>query len=84
MYRVFWVSRTAEAACKRFPSDVREALHAMIASLAENPHPEGCLKLTGSGGWRVRVARSYRLVYEIDRAERTVTLLEFGDRKNIY
>jgi mRNA interferase RelE/StbE len=32
-----------------------------IRELAINPRPSGCLKLTGRGGWRIRIG-DYRVV----------------------
>jgi mRNA interferase RelE/StbE len=54
-----------------------------IYALAEEPRPPGCRKLKGDPGWRVRVG-DYRIVYEVDDASRTVTVLRVGHRKEIY
>jgi len=54
-----------------------------IRELAINPRPPGCLKLTGREGWRIRVG-DYRVVYEIDDKERTVTVLHVGHRRDVY
>ena len=40
-------------------------------------------KLTGREGWRPRVSL-YRLIFEIDDAERFVTNVHKGHRKNIF
>ena len=40
---------------------VRDAIRA----LAQDPRPQGCLKLAAREGWRVRVG-DYRVVYETD------------------
>lgn len=36
-----------------------------LISLAENPKPQGSLKLTGRNGYRLRIG-DYRIIYEID------------------
>ena len=54
-----------------------------IRELAINPRPSGCLKLTGRGGWRIRVG-DYRVVYEIDDKGRTVTVFHVGHRRDVY
>jgi mRNA interferase RelE/StbE len=54
-----------------------------IYALAEEPRPPGCGKLKGDPGWRVRVG-DYRIVYEVDDASGTVTVLRVGHRKEIY
>jgi mRNA interferase RelE/StbE len=58
---------------------VRDATRA----LAQDPRPHGCLKLTAREGWRVRVG-DYRVVYEIDDQQRTVTVLHVGHRREVY
>jgi mRNA interferase RelE/StbE len=54
-----------------------------IAGLGEDPRPHGSRKLVGRDGWRIRVGR-YRVIYEIDDAQRFVTILHVGHRKDIY
>ena len=58
---------------------VRDAIRA----LAQDPRPQQCLKLTGREGWRVRVG-DYRVVYEIDDQQHTVTILHVGHRREVY
>jgi mRNA interferase RelE/StbE len=41
-----------------------------ICALAQDPQPQGCLKLAAREGWGVRVG-DYRVVYEIDDQQRT-------------
>jgi mRNA interferase RelE/StbE len=55
----------------------------LISGLAEMPRPQGCLKLTGRAGWRIR-AGDYRVIYEVDDKNRTVTVLDIGNRRDIY
>ena len=54
-----------------------------IDALSDNPRPQGCLKLTGRPGWRIRVG-DYRVIYEVDDPNRTVTVVDVGNRKEIY
>ncbi|HII06448.1 MAG TPA: type II toxin-antitoxin system RelE/ParE family toxin [Methanotrichaceae archaeon] len=54
-----------------------------IRSLSNNPRPSGCLKLRGREGWRIRIG-DYRVIYEIDEAQQTVTVLHVGHRQNVY
>jgi mRNA interferase RelE/StbE len=58
-------------------------LKSSINALGDNPRPQGCLKLTGRPGWRIRVG-DYRIIYEIDDPNRTVTVIDVGNRKEIY
>jgi len=55
-----------------------------LKALSENPRPSGCNKLTGSKrDWRIRVG-SYRIIYEIDDAEKVIRVMRIGNRRNIY
>ena len=55
-----------------------------IASLAHNPRPPGCEKLSGQTDlYRVRIG-SFRVVYEIVDQVLLVTVIKMGHRKNIY
>lgn len=55
-----------------------------IRTLAEDPRPLGCEKLTGQERYRVRQGR-YRIVYSIEDKELTVwVVMKVGHRKDIY
>ena len=54
-----------------------------IETLAENPRPPGCEKLTGHERYRLRQGR-YRIVYSIQDDELTVWVVKVGHRKHIY
>ncbi len=54
-----------------------------IRDLANNPRPAGCLKLTGREGWRIRIG-DFRVLYEIDDRERSVTIVHVGNRRDVY
>jgi mRNA interferase RelE/StbE len=54
-----------------------------IRDLGEDPRSQGCSKLTGREGWRVRV-EDYRVISEIDDAGQCVTVLHVGHRKDVY
>jgi len=60
-------------------ADVRDA----IRSLAQEARPLGCRKLTGRDGWRIRVG-DFRIVYDVDDTQRTVTVLHVGHRRDVY
>jgi mRNA interferase RelE/StbE len=61
----------------------RQRIVARIRSLARDPRPLGSQKLTAREQYRVRQG-AYRIVYEIDGAERTVTVFKIGHRKGAY
>jgi mRNA interferase RelE/StbE len=54
-----------------------------IATLAENPRPPSCEKLTGQERYRLCQWR-YRIVYSIQDDELTVWVVKVGHRKHIY
>ncbi len=56
---------------------------AAIESLADNPRPPGCTKLSGRPAWRIRIG-SYRVIYEIHDDRLTVLVVSIGDRKEVY
>ena len=62
--------------------DLRKIL-SRIKSLAADPRPPGCEKLTGQDRYRLRQGR-YRIVYAVQDEERTVTVVKVGHRKDIY
>ena len=62
----------------------RQRVVARISSLAENPHPAGCQKLSGlHERYRIR-AGDYRIVYGIFHQERVVQIVRVGHRKDVY
>ncbi len=62
----------------------RRRLVACIGSLAQDPRPQGCEKLSGQINlYRVR-SGNYRVVYEIQDQIVRVTVIKIGHRKDIY
>lgn len=54
-----------------------------IQGLSDDARPPGCEKLSGRDYYRVRQGR-YRVLYEIEDAERVVTVVKIGHRKDVY
>ena len=54
-----------------------------IQSLAREPRPPGCEKLSGQERYRVRQG-VYRLIYEIHDEVLTVVVVKIGDRREVY
>lgn len=54
-----------------------------IINLADDPRPHGYKKLKGEDGYRIRIGR-YRVIYEIDEKEKTITIVDADHRKDIY
>ena len=51
--------------------------------LAEDPHGQGCEKLTGQDRYRVRQG-SYRIIYEIQDDVLVVVVVKVGHRRDVY
>ncbi len=61
-----------------------ESVLEKIQNLADEPRPDGVVKLKGSDNeYRIRVG-DYRVRYEIDDESQLVQLLQCKHRKNIY
>ncbi len=77
------ILRRAQKALARLPKRDYERVRDAIRALAENPRPPGARKLRDREGWRIRVG-VYRVIYEIDDANRIITVLDIGHRGDIY
>ena len=64
------------------PADRRRVVD-RIESLAEDPRPRGCEKLTGGARYRVRQG-SQRVLYEVDDESQIVTVVKIGHRRDVY
>ena len=61
----------------------RRRLVQKIRSLAVDPRPPGCQKLSGSEKYRVRQG-VYRIVYSIEDFRLVVTVIRVAHRREIY
>jgi len=77
------ILRRAQRELQRLPHEDYERVREAIRALAQNPRPAGCLALTGRAGWRIRVG-NYRVIYEINDVQHTVTILHVGHRRDVY
>jgi mRNA interferase RelE/StbE len=77
------ILRRAQKDFAQLPAGVYERVRDAIRGLGQNPRPPGCLKLTGRDGWRIRVG-DYRIIYEIDDRQQSVTILHIGHRHDVY
>ncbi len=83
MYRVL-LERSAEKDLTRLSAEIHDRVIAVIQTLALNPRPSGCRKLTGSkNDWRIRVG-DYRVVYEIADSVRIVRVNRVRHRGGVY
>jgi len=77
------VLRRAQKELAQIPHGDYERVVEAIRDLAENPRPAGCRKLAAREGWRIRVG-DFRVIYEIDDGQRSVTVLHVGNRRDVY
>ena len=68
---------------QRINEPVHTKIRRAIRSLAEDPRPNGCKKLKGREGYRIRIG-NYRVIYEIFDDILLVEIVNLGDRKDVY
>lgn len=54
-----------------------------IESLAQDPRPAGCEKLSAEDKYRIRQG-DYRVVYQVEDDTREVTVFKIGHRREVY
>lgn len=78
------VAKSVQKQLDELPSDVKERIAEKIKNLADEPRPDGVVKLKGSDNeYRSRVG-DYRVRYEIDDENQVVQLLQCKHRKDVY
>ena len=83
MYEVYLES-AAERDLRRLPADIFHRIIPRLQTMAEDPRPPGCRKLTGSeNDWRIRIGE-YRVIYEIDEGQRVVRVFRIRHRREAY
>jgi mRNA interferase RelE/StbE len=65
------------------PKADRKRLAARMGGLAANPRPPGPEKLSGEEKYRIRQG-DYRVLYLIEDARSTVTIVKIGHRREVY
>ncbi len=68
---------------RELPKTAKRRIDAQLLKLEEGPYGRGVTKLTGSDSFRMRVG-DYRIVYEIVRMKRLVTVSRISHRKDAY
>ncbi len=78
------MKRSAEKELKTVSSSDLKWIVDRIRSLAQQPRPSGCEKLSGeSERYRIRQG-DYRIVYGIDDAARLIEVVKIGHRREVY
>jgi mRNA interferase RelE/StbE len=65
------------------PKNDLQRIMERIGSLAENPRPVGCEKLSGQEKYRIRQG-DYRIIYSIQDTQLTVWVVKVGHRREVY
>jgi mRNA interferase RelE/StbE len=65
------------------PNNSLQRIMDRIGSLAENPRPVGCEKLSGQEKYRIRQG-DYRIIYSIQDTQLTVWVVKVGHRREVY
>ena len=81
-YRIL-ILRRAQKELANLPLHSYDRVKRAILDLALEPRPGHSRKLVSREGWRIRVG-DYRVIYEIDDSEKTITVLHVGHRRDVY
>ncbi len=74
---------SAEKELRNLPREVIARIVPVLRDLADDPRPHGCVKLSGSQSWRIRVG-DYRIIYDIADDARQIDVLHIGHRRDVY
>ena len=77
------ILRSAQKSLSRIQSQDQDRITEAIRSLADEPRPHGCKKLSGRDAWRIRIG-NYRVIYEIRESKLVVLIVDIGHRRDIY
>lgn len=77
------IKRSAEKEILSVPKPDRARVLDRIRKLGPEPRPTDCEKLKGKTVYRIRQG-SWRIVYAISDADRIVTIVRIGHRKEVY
>ena len=77
------ITKTAQKQLDKIPDSVAGILVEAIHELSVNPRPQGCKKLKGRDGYRIRKG-DFRIIYDIYDKILTVEVIAIGNRRDIY
>ncbi len=82
MYRIE-LRRAAIKDLQDLPADYARLIAKHIDMLEQNPRPPDSKKLKGDAGYSLRVG-TYRLLYDIDDKEQSITIYRIKHRREAY
>ena len=68
---------------RALPKNQVKRIMQRIGSLADDPRPAGCEKLSGQERYRVRQG-VYRIIYEIEDTRLMLLVVKVGHRREVY
>ncbi|KHG40104.1 MULTISPECIES: type II toxin-antitoxin system RelE/ParE family toxin [Aphanizomenon] len=78
------ITKSIQKQLDNLPNNIQERVYEKIAQLAEEPRPDGVVKLKGyDNEYRIRIG-DYRLVYEIRDEQLIVLLVQCKHRRDVY
>jgi mRNA interferase RelE/StbE len=77
------IKRSAAKELAALPRQDRARVITRIQTLADEPRPVGCEKLSGQERYRIRQG-DYRILYEIVDAVSIVMVVKIGHRRDVY
>lgn len=75
--------KSAEKELLNLQKSLRERIFKKIGLLTNNPLAHESKKLAGEEGYRIRIG-SYRVIYLIDKASQTITIIKIAHRREVY
>ncbi|MEO0844297.1 MAG: type II toxin-antitoxin system RelE/ParE family toxin [Cyanobacteria bacterium J06633_8] len=81
-YQIEFTTRASKQ-LKKLPKEEQTRIRAKIDELANNPRPDGVVKLTNSESYRIR-AGSYRVLYDIFDDILLISVVKVSHRKDVY
>ena len=79
---IFFV-KSAEKELLKLDKKLAERILTKISLLESDPFGQNSQKLGGGKGYRIRIG-GYRVVYTLDKAAKTVTIIKIGHRRDVY
>jgi mRNA interferase RelE/StbE len=78
------ITKSIQKQLDNLPSNIQERVYDKISQLAEEPRPDGVVKLKGyDNEYRVRIG-DYRLVYEIQDEKLIVLIIQCKHHRDVY
>jgi len=77
------IKKSAVKELHAIPKKDLKKIVSVIASLSDDPRPEGCIKLSDGEKYRVRKG-NYRILYSIEDEILVIYVVKVGHRKDVY